>query len=78
MPGPSLAGLSETSKKAPQCYVHIEGLSDDIQNGAEHCQSRSEHSLESELKSVHRAKAELRVLLFPISVAGSDEKGILL
>lgn len=64
MPGPSLAGLLETSKKAPQCMYKARGLSDDIQNGGVHFQSGSEHSLDSELKSVHRAKG--RVEGFPL------------
>lgn len=51
-------------KESPSVYVQSEGLSDDIQNGGVHFQSGSEHSLDSELKSVHRAKG--RVEGFPL------------
>lgn len=54
--------------ESPSVYVHVEGLSDDTQNGAVHFQSGSAHSLESE------RRAEGFTLL---SVAGSHEKSAL-
>lgn len=59
-------------------YVHSEGLADDIQTGAVHFQSGSGHSLESGLKSVHRAKDRVEGFT-PINIAGSlvSEKDVL-
>lgn len=48
-----ISGRSARNVKAsPSVYVQSKGLSHDMQNGGVHFQSGSEHSLDSELKSV--------------------------
>lgn len=60
-----LAHLGQVCQKllSASMHVHSEGLPDDIQSGAVHFLSGCGHSLESGLKSVHRAKGKRALLL---------------